>query len=288
MSNKIFQTILKRKIENFVSTFIEDSESIFFKGEKLIHPGEYGRYRENTLKELISIITNHKVSDGFIITPKNNVSTQIDVIVFKNDEAPLLENGNINFFTVESIIGIGEVKSTLNKTSFDSALVKLAKNKMLHKEKMGECIKQKYKGAEHDELVSFLVCKSTDFDLSKCNFNEIYTGIDKKYWHNFILVIEKGLVGYEFKFSELDAKDESIFVSNNGNINSTVWYEYPLYSFNGNFYPTKAVIHEDRSNFSHVQLFLTKLTRCLDYKNLYATEFLNYLDIPTAPVFIEV
>ncbi len=34
-----------------------------------------------------------KVSDGFILTPKDNVSTQCDIVVYDDTDVPLLSNG---------------------------------------------------------------------------------------------------------------------------------------------------------------------------------------------------
>ena len=82
MPNKIFETILLRKIETLVSTFVEDSQSIFYsENSKIFDPGEYGRYRENSVKDLLQQITKYKVSDGFIITATDKKSTQCDIIL---------------------------------------------------------------------------------------------------------------------------------------------------------------------------------------------------------------
>jgi hypothetical protein len=126
MGNKIFETILNRKIENFVSTFVEDSRSIFFNENlQLFHPGEYGKYRENSIKDLLQVLTKYRVSDGFIITSKNNQSTQCDIVIYDNSDFPVLENNFTQFFSIESVIAIGEVKSTLNKRDFSLTLKKL-------------------------------------------------------------------------------------------------------------------------------------------------------------------
>lgn len=287
MGNRIFETVLNRKIEIFASTFIEDSASIFFEENKLIHPGEYGKYRENSLKELLRHITKHKVSDGFIITPDDKVSTQIDIVIFKNDEAPILEKNYIDFFSVESVIAIGEVKSTLDRTAFIDTIRKLATNKQLHQSRKGKCLKKEYNGPEHDEIISFLVCKTTSFDISTLNFDEIYIGIEQKYRHNFILDLDKGLIGYEFPFKNLNADDTNVFVQNKGNIDATVWYEYPNLTFNNNLYKCKDIYHPIQTDkkYNHIHLFLTKLTQTIEYKNLYSTELLNYLNLPTVPTF---
>ena len=62
--NRIFYEIIKRKIDLFLSTFITESESIFNKDDRLIHPGEYGMYRERCLKELLRNIIPEKYRIG--------------------------------------------------------------------------------------------------------------------------------------------------------------------------------------------------------------------------------
>lgn len=287
MANKIFETIFDRKIKNFASIFIDDSSSIFFDEEnKLIHPGEYGKYRENALKDLLRHITKHKVSDGFVITPEN-VSSQVDVVVYKNDETPILEKNYIDFFSIESVIAIGEVKSTLNKSDFTVALQKLARNKQLNEEKKGKCIKKEYKGSEHDELISFLVCKTTSFDISTFNFDEIYEGIENKYRHNFILDLEKGLICYQFNFTNLNEVDKDLFIKEGGNVEAISWYGYPNFTFNGNSYNTQSVIYNmiPEKQYDHIKLFLAQLASAINDKSLYSTEFVHYLGFPFSPIF---
>lgn len=286
MGNRIFETVLNRKIDNFVLTFVEDSSSIFYDNTKLIHPGEYGKYRENSLKDMLRLITKHKVSDGFIITPNDKISTQLDIVIYRNDEVPLLEKNFIDFFSIESVLAIGEVKSNLNKSDFVEALRKLAKNKMLHNDKQGICYNKKFGSPEHDDLISFLVCASTSFDINNLDFDEIYNGIEEKYRHNFILILEKGLIGYQFHFNQLNQEDSEIFINKGGNIHASVWYEYPFHAFNKNIYKTKNVVHlAEDDKYYHIKLFLTMLSSSLDYKNLYDTSFINYLNFQISPVF---
>lgn len=285
MPKTIFQTILNRKIDNFVSTFIEDSESIFFEEDKLIHPGEYGKYRENALTELIDLITPHKVSDGFVFTPSNNKSTQLDIVVYNKEEVPLLSTGNAKFFTIESVLAIGEVKSTMSKASFEKALRKLALNKKLNEERKGTTTFKPFDYVEHNELTSFLVCKKLNFDFQKINLNEIYEGIERKFWHNFILSLEDGLIGYEFKMNHLSEDDKKLFSKNGGNLDSVVWHQYSKFTFNSNKYDTSEIFHPLQYKFYHIELFINKLAIALQNKSLHSTDFLDYMDLPKAPLF---
>lgn len=289
MGNRIFETVLLRKIENFTSTFIEDSSSIFYDiDNKLIHPGEYGKYKENTLKDLLKLLTPHNVSEGFVITSKDKTSTQLDVVLFNKEEAPLLHNNYTNFFSIESTLAIGEVKSKLNKTEFKSALVKLSENKKLQDDRSEKsCYKNKFNLFEHSDIISFLVCSSVSFDPQKVDFDEIYGNIEEKYRHNLILILEKGLFDYNFQFSNLNKNDLSLFKMNKGNLESGFWYEYPRFTFNNNVYKTQNLFHpiNENNKFYHIKLFLTHLHHSLSSINLHETNFLFYTDLPISNIF---
>ena len=82
------------------------ASNIFTRDNKIFHPLEYGMYKEKCAKELLSFTTGKDIgiSDGFA-----------------------------KFFPIEIIRGIGEVKSTLNKSQFTKTLKKLAKNNVWRK-----------------------------------------------------------------------------------------------------------------------------------------------------------
>lgn len=118
----IFRTILERKIDVFVGTYSDDGNSLFKNKDtgKLIHPGEYGMYREQTFKELLRVITckDMDISDGFIITSKDEISTQCDIVIYNHNAIPLIDNGIEKFYPIEEVNGIEEVKSDLSYKDF--------------------------------------------------------------------------------------------------------------------------------------------------------------------------
>jgi hypothetical protein len=282
MANKIFQTILHRKIESFTSTFVEDSHSIFFNGSQLIHPGEYGRYRENSMKELLQILTKYKVSDGFIITNNNKVSTQCDIVIYDNQDFPILENNFTQFFSIESVISIGEVKSTLNKIDFYKALRKLSDNKKLS-EDLKAIPKVQGKGREYNFPISFLVCKDLSFDISKCDFEEVYKDIPREYWHNFILVVDKGISLYNFKFKNFTEPHKVNFRANNGDLDSSADIETPFVTFYNQEYNCDHIFNQIDSSdkYHHITTFLAGISQAISYK----THILNYSGLTSAKVF---
>lgn len=200
MASDILRKIIEQKVDVFASLFGNDANKLFKRDEKLIHPLEYGMYRERCAKELLELVCNRNIaiSDGFIISSENNVSTQCDIIMYQRDTMPVIDNGITNFFPVEVVKCIGEVKSTLSKNELKNALVKMANNKKMFLERKG-AQKPVYCWEERNEIVSFLICNNLDFNFEDLDFDDIYEDIpDIRFRHNMILSLQEGLWLYEF------------------------------------------------------------------------------------------
>lgn len=134
--NKRYLQIFKIKVDNFI-TELDSAKNLYedlTKRNKLIHSGEYGMYKEKAFRELIEFIVpyRYKITDGFIINSDDETSTQCDIILFDKLHTPLIELGNrFQFIPVESVVAIGEVKSTLTKVEFIETAIKLSKNKQI-------------------------------------------------------------------------------------------------------------------------------------------------------------
>lgn len=281
MSNKIFQTILDRKIEYFVQSFVKDANSIFYKDEKLFHPGEYGKFRESTLKELLKLVipTSFQIGEGFVITSTDKISTQCDIVIFDNENLPLLNDGIYQFYTIESTLAIGEVKSDLNKTQFKDALIKLAKNKMLQDDRIPNIKKGRSKEKEREHLFTFLICRKFQFG-GKINFNEIYGEIPQKYWHNCILSIEDGIFHYNFPVLNLSPKLKEYYLKILG-MNINLFWDYPIHQEDEIEYPCiqsfTSVNLVDKQN--HIIFFIKCIVNSLNTMTTFNTEFLSYSNL---------
>ena len=87
MPSEIYKKIFQRTLTEFVGIFSDDSNTIFKNQEKkLIHPGEYGRYREDACKNVLRLAMdkNANISDGFVISSRDAISTQCDIIVYNS------------------------------------------------------------------------------------------------------------------------------------------------------------------------------------------------------------
>lgn len=81
------------------------------------HWGEEGRYKEEILKSTILrfLPRNVSVGTGFVNT-ENNISKQLDIIVFDNTKPLLFSEGDFVITTPSNVLGVIEVKSNQNVT----------------------------------------------------------------------------------------------------------------------------------------------------------------------------
>lgn len=291
MASDIFKNIIEQKIDIFASTFDNGATNIFTKDKSIIHPLEYGMYRERCAKELLSFVIDKDtgISDGFLITADNNVSTQCDIIMYQNNTIPLIDNGIANFYPIEIVKGIGEIKSTLDKTSFSNALVKLAKNKMMLTQRKGKPISPIREFQEDDEIFTFLICNKLAFNINNIDFDEIYQDIPElKYRHNAILSLQDGLISYKLTFSELPQKQKQSFIRKGGNINSNsvIWY-YPHHTELGECYKCNVNYQKLNSEdkYEHIKSFLIIIKTLLHEVYEYEFDLVQYLIPNITPVF---
>lgn len=286
MGNKIFQTLLDEKIQHFVDNYSINSKSLFVdKDGKIIHPGEFGRYREEIAKELIRNVIPERleVGDGFVITSTGKISTQCDLIIYDKNNCPLIENNNKQrFFPIECVVAIGEIKSDLSKIKFKEALNKLKDNKLLRNEipKNNAYIFNDGRTSEYnpiknvkDQIITFIVCNKLDFEYANIvnEMDEIYDN-DENYYlrHNMILSIYDGTIMYK----EIKEKNRFIFypyINNEKLLNSIlqpVKSEY-IINFNGT--------NIQCNKFEHIIGFLNYLYMGVSTTAIMYPEMTNYL-----------
>lgn len=227
MPNRIFDSLVKEKVENFYNAYINVSRQVFFNdNEELIHPGEYGRYREKICSDLFKLFVPNRVSigDGFIITPDDNVSSQCDLVFFDSLLTPQIQTKEMQtFYTVESIVGVIEVKSVLKLGDLRKALVKLAKVKNLRNKidspfiqlRAASLKNKNFNATENpqDSIFTALICEKFDFDTTKMEdtLNGMYPDdIPHCNRHNLILSLKDGVILYNLsECAELESKISS-------------------------------------------------------------------------------
>lgn len=106
-------TSIKDRVRNFIKHWPED-----------------GRYKEEILKDIIAnrLPSFAKCGTGFVINNYNEVTSQIDIIIY-NCEIPLLfKKGNFVIVPSDGVLGIIEVKSNIRKQNLDEIMMKSHRN----------------------------------------------------------------------------------------------------------------------------------------------------------------
>ena len=210
MPSSIFNSLIDEKISTFKRSYCETSKQTFLNNEgKLIHPGEYGKYREACCKDFLRYFVPQRleIEEGFIINTHDEVSTECDIIIYDKNNTPLIQSQEMQkFYPVETVASVGEIKSVLTKKQFKTALEKLAKVKSLKKQqveskKIKKTIDGKFnpKFNPKDNIFTFLICERFNFDLSELavTINNIYSNdICASTRHNLILSIQDGVAAY--------------------------------------------------------------------------------------------
>lgn len=266
MGSTILNALLEEKIKGFINSFSNLSDKVFYDEEtnKLIHPAEYGMFREQICKDFLHFLipSNLQINQGFIINSKNEISTQCDIIIYDKNTTPLLENTDRQrFFPVETVCAVGEVKSTLSKTKFKETINKLAKINNIRCSLSESSI---YKSANElfspkinqtDNLITFIICQKLDFDLNDLpkEINAMYNDVEQNCKHNMILSINDGIFLY--------SKGNKII---------------PYSSINGES-AKNALIAADENNM-HIKIFASNIFLTSSSATIFFPEMGNYID----------
>jgi len=212
--NQTFSALLNEKINLFRYSFSESARQVFtdLTTRKLFHPGEFGTYREEILREFLRpcVPARLEIGTGFLINSSDDVSTQLDVVIYDPSVIPRFESiDHQRFFPVEGVCAIGEVKSVLSKCELREALNKLARAKAtadhvsstipIHRDPAIASQTFNREAHVYDQLFSFLVCESLKFDTSSLatEVSSWYeSDIKSHHKHNLVLSISDGLLLY--------------------------------------------------------------------------------------------
>ncbi len=109
-------------IKERVQYFIDDN-----------HWPEVGRYKEIILSEVLrnTLPQNVSIATGFVMCSNSQLTSQIDIIVYKNDFPSLFKLGDFVVVSSESVVGIIEVKSKITCSNIAEAIEKSHNNGVL-------------------------------------------------------------------------------------------------------------------------------------------------------------
>ena len=201
MANAIFTALLKNKIEAFVHAFSTLSKKLFYDEDSraLIHPGEYGMYKEEIVRGLIGMFVSelYRIDTGFVINSIDDISSQIDIVIYNPLATPRIEDADHKrFYPIECVCGIGEVKTNIrSKAELRDAMLPLAKVKKMANAKH-------FRNATDRTVNPFTFIYCEEIRAKPVEIEswivDIYSEscIEQKYWHNEIVSIRSGLFKY--------------------------------------------------------------------------------------------
>jgi hypothetical protein len=178
--NRIYVSLIDAQLRAFVADYSDTARNVFYDPEKrrLLHPGEFGGFRESLVRDLLArfLPESYGVSQGFVISPEGDVSSQCDIIIYSRQHAPVIHSAEQQrFFPVESVVAVGEVKSTLANAALKDACLKLHKVKEMRAKLRAPAIAFSalsnigpYSAHEHllDQLATFIVAAQVEGDAS--------------------------------------------------------------------------------------------------------------------------
>ena len=206
---------------------------------------------------------NYGISSGFIITPSGVISSQCDIIIYDKSKTPKIQNmENQRFFPIETILGVGEVKSTINTIGeLNHYLRKLSKVKKLRKSIKNP---KHYKRANYnhpfdpnevfsDNIFTFLLCYKLNFKLDLTKID--YENINIKLWHNMVLSLKDGLISYQAK------ETKNLYFSFSGTTSFKSWF----------------LKNDDSELPITIQMFLSSISYLVNNTTLLEIHMENYL-----------
>jgi hypothetical protein len=183
----------------------ENMVNDFFRSTSIVHPGDKGTSREDLLRNFLSnydyLPKKYGVSKGssHVISSSGHRSLQIDLLIYDIMNCPkLLTFNDIQFFPIESVYGIVEVKSNLNskETLFDS-LDKISSFKQIPYKK----VSVKYFGgmqmqtsATHGFGIVFAYDATLKWKTLFEYIKEYQKTKEKSEWPNLICILNQGLI----------------------------------------------------------------------------------------------
>ncbi len=172
-----------------------------------------GEAREGVLRSLLTEYLPKRagVGRGFVIDSGGHVSKQIDVVIYDAQYAPILDVAGTQFFPVETVIAVGEVKTdVVSVETLKNALEKIESVKALDRTTGGLALPITGPGLSHAALVPYDPAKNhrdqvfgfifTRFALSKETFIEAMLSrmaeTPRQQWPNLICAFGDYIVSH--------------------------------------------------------------------------------------------
>lgn len=157
-------------------------ESISEARKVIPHSGEKGGEIEEKIRKALAWVLPERigVSHGFVIDSKDEISKQMDIVLYDKMNTPKIYIGDqVQIFPVESTYACGEVKTKLDSRELEDVFKKCLSYKNLHREAyfpqsgiIKDTVKMFGKESEHWESIFFCIAyESTGLEklCKECN-----------------------------------------------------------------------------------------------------------------------
>jgi Domain of unknown function (DUF6602) len=188
--------ILFRKLSEKLKIDFEASALIY-------HQGSKGTYRENALKDFLregKLPKRYGIGSGEIVGPFKETSKQSDLIIFDQmDGFSFIWDKDTQIYPIESVFGVIEVKSTLNKTEFLKALKNIKSTKELCPEesftqRQNPFMRVSFQRPKPFGIVFGYSLGSNSLESLVKNLEEWEAENPKTYWPDLVVVLGEGLI----------------------------------------------------------------------------------------------
>lgn len=202
----------KRRLRNFRLQELLSSASERMRldlAQRLVgHPGELGREREEVVREFLRryLPKRFEIATGFVFDAHEKVSEQVDIIIADSFRCPRFETvGGTRYFPCESVVAVGQVKSSLTSTEqFRAALLNLESVKELDRSGGGRARDQATcepieQLANHlHQIFTFVLVtgKSLSRMIATETMMEFVLERDAHLWPNVALAMDQWLLTY--------------------------------------------------------------------------------------------
>jgi hypothetical protein len=221
-SKEYIQELAQELIRNFTSA------------GKATTPSLIGTAKESEVRTKLAKIFPPLVSvgTGCVIDSKNNVSKQTDIIIYEKDFCPIFsinDTPEASYFPCESVIAVGEIKSTLNDKELNDSIEKIKSVKSLDrffvrtdgtrsygsKLTVHQMTEHEYNQKKNvlDQIFGFILCESFGLSIETIleRLTKIYSISESFLLPNIIFSLKDGLILFYDKEKEefTDSKNDA-------------------------------------------------------------------------------
>ena len=189
------QNVFRRLSQKMIEDFKISAE--------ITHSGSKGAYREHALKDFLTdrrLPSRYGIGSGEIVGPARNVSRQSDLIIYDHlNGIALIYDDDTQVYPIECIAGTIEVKSTLNKTEFITALENIRSVKKLAPRESTTRKSLGLMSVSYPRPLPFgavFAYQLGDNSLSSLvdNMKEWERSVPQEHWPNVVAVLDTGII----------------------------------------------------------------------------------------------